>query len=134
MIIAKSKIRVRYGEVDQMGYLHHGNYALYLEEARTTLLRELGLSYKKMEEEGILLPVKEMEIRYILPVVYDEEVTVKTMLINIPGARLDFKYEILNSENEIVCKAITTLVFIEAATRRPIRAPGYLIEKIQENF
>lgn len=125
---------MRYGEVDQMGYLHHGNYALYLEQARTELLRDLGLSYKKMEEEGVLLPVREMKIRYLNPATYDEVLTIKTRLVNIPSVRLDFEYEIFNENNLELCKASTTLVFVNVVNKKPMRAPEYLKKRIEERI
>ena len=80
MVKSECKIRVRYAEVDRMGYLHHGNYAAYFEAGRTDLLRELGISYRQMEDRGVLLPVRDMQIRYLVPIGYDDEVVVSTRL------------------------------------------------------
>src|SRR5690606_18550860 len=85
-------IRVRYGETDQMGVVHHGNYALYLEMGRTEWLRELGISYKEMEESGVMLPVTSMQLNYKKSARYDEVVKVKTQLKKPPTARIEFEY------------------------------------------
>jgi acyl-CoA thioester hydrolase len=134
MLSAEIKIRVRYGEVDRMGYLHHGNYALFFEEGRTELLRGFGLSYRKMEDEGILLPLREMNIRYIKPVLYDDEVIVETRLVNKPTAKLEFEYFMKNTEGEILSEAKTTLVFTDSKTRKPIRAPEYFLDLVSSYF
>jgi acyl-CoA thioester hydrolase len=134
MISNEIRIRVRYGETDRMGYMHHGAYALYFEEGRTELLRQLGSSYRQMEDDGILLPVREMRIEYSQPVLYDEEVIVKTFLAKLPSAKLEFDYEIWSLTGSIICKANTTLVFVNAQTRKPMRAPASFIELISLHF
>jgi len=134
MLSAEIKIRVRYGEVDRMGYLHHGNYALFFEEGRTELLRGFGLSYRNMEDEGILLPLREMNIRYIKPVLYDDEVIVETRLVNMPTAKLEFEYFMRNIDGEVLSEAKTTLVFTDAKTRKARRAPQYFLDLISPYF
>ena len=134
MLSAEIKIRVRYGEVDRMGYLHHGNYALYFEEGRTELLRGFGLSYRKMEDDGILLPVREMNVRYLMPVLYDEEVIINTSLTQLPAAKLEFEYIMKNTTGEVLSEGRTTHVFIDAKTRKVIRAPGYFLKLISPHF
>ena len=117
-----------------MGYLHHGNYALFFEEGRTELLRGFGLSYRKMEDDGILLPLREMNIRYIKPVLYDDEVVIETRLIRRPTAKLEFEYDMKNISGEILSEAKTTLVFTDASTRKAIRAPKYFIDLVSSYF
>jgi acyl-CoA thioester hydrolase len=134
MISNETRIRVRYGETDRMGYLHHGAYALYFEAGRTELLRQLGLTYRQMEDDGILLPVREMKVEYFLPARYDDEVVVKSTLIKEPSARLEFEYEIRDLEGNIICKALSTLVFVDAATRRAMRAPEFFTELVAKYF
>ncbi len=134
MLSSEIKIRVRYGEVDRMGYLHHGNYALYFEEGRTELLRGFGLSYRTMEDEGILLPVREMNIRYLKPVLYDEEVILVTTLTQIPSAKLEFEYIMKNVSGDVLSKAKTTLVFSDAKTKKVIRTPGYFLDLVSPYF
>ena len=134
MLYNESKIRVRYGETDRMGYLHHGTYALYFETGRTELLRNLGLTYKQMEDDGVLLPLSNLNIHYLLPAYYDDELIVKTSLKKMPSVRLEFDYEIVNQIGEIICKASTILVFVSAETRKPIRMPEYFYQIIKPYF
>ncbi|MAO08669.1 MAG: thioesterase [Alteromonas sp.] len=126
-----TKIRVRYGETDQMGVVYYGNYPLYLEQGRTEWLRELGFSYRWMEENNIQLPVTELHIQYKAPARYDDEITVITTLENIPTVKIEFYYEIFNAENQLLVTANTTLVFIDTPTQKIRRAPEYLLEKLK---
>ena len=126
MKIDEIQIRVRYGETDQMGVVYHGNYALYLEEGRIEWLRKLGISYKSMEENGIMLPVVSLNINYKKSAGYDDVINVKTQLKNIPTAKIEFEYEITNENGEIITIANTTLVFIDMKTNRPVRAPFFM--------
>jgi acyl-CoA thioester hydrolase len=134
MIQNETRIRVRYGETDRMGYLHHGSYPLYFEVGRTELFRQLGLSYRQMEDDGTLLPVREMKVKYLLPALYDDEVIIKTYFKKVPTVILDFYYEIYNQKDELLCKAQTSLVFVSAVTRKPIRMPVYFEELIKPYF
>jgi len=124
------KIRVRYGETDQMGIVYHGNYALYLEMGRIEWLRKLGISYKGMEENGIMLPVVSLNINYRKSACYDDVINVKTQLKKTPTARIEFAYEITNEKGEILTTAETTLVFIDVKSNRPVRAPKYILEAL----
>lgn len=128
------KIRVRYAETDKMGYSHHGNYASYFEIGRTELLRQAGLSYRQVEESGIMLPVRNMNVTYYKPAFYDDLITISTRLKEKPAVRLIFEYEIHNEAGELLCKAETTLVFVDAKTRKPCRAPKYFLEKVLQAF
>jgi acyl-CoA thioester hydrolase len=125
MMTAETRIRVRYGEVDRMGYLHHGNYPLYFEVGRTDLIRQLGLSYREMEDRGVLLPVRDISIRYYNPAFYDDEVLIKTSLVKKPSTRLEFEYQMLNTAGELIAEAKTTLVFVNAENRKPMRVPDF---------
>ncbi|WP_435133838.1 acyl-CoA thioesterase [Formosa sp. A9] len=122
------QIRVRYGETDQMGVVHHGNYALYLEMARTEWLRALGISYKEMEDKGIMLPVISMSLNYKKSAFYDEVITVKTILKERPGVKIDFDFEITNEAGEIIVLANTVLAFMNKETKRPMRCPNYILD------
>ncbi len=123
-------IRVRYGETDQMGVVHHGNYALYLEMGRTEWLRKKGVSYNQMEKNGIMLPVISMRLDFKKSAVYDEVVKVKTQLKKTPSVRIEFDYEITNQADEIIVTASTELVFINMETKRPMKCPDYILEKM----
>lgn len=125
------QIRVRYGETDQMGVVYHGNYALYLEMGRIEWLRKQGISYKLMEQNGIRLPVVSLNINYKKSACYDDVINVKTQLKKRPTAKIEFEYEITNEDGEILTKAETTLVFIDAKTNKPIRAPKYLLDALE---
>lgn len=132
MKIDEIQIRVRYGETDQMGVVHHGNYALYLEIGRIEWLRKLGISYKSMEKNGVMLPVVSLSINYKKSAVYDDVINVKTQLKNMPTARIEFEYEITNEKGDILTTANTMLVFIDMKTNRPIKAPQYILDAINK--
>jgi len=125
------KIRIRYGETDQMGVVYHGNYALYLEMGRIEWLRKLGVSYKSMEENGIMLPVVSLSINYKKSAGYDDVINVKTQLKSRPTAKIEFDYEITNNKGEILTTASTVLVFVDMKTNRPIKAPQYILDLIK---
>ncbi|SHI82147.1 acyl-CoA thioesterase [Algibacter luteus] len=132
MKIDEIQIRVRYGETDQMGVVYHGNYALYLEMGRIEWLRKLGISYKSMEENGIMLPVVSLSINYKKSAGYDDVINVKTQLKRMPTAKIEFDYEITNNQGEILTTANTTLVFIDKKTGRPMKAPQYVLDLITD--
>lgn len=113
-----------------MGVVYHGNYAPYLEQGRTEWLRDLGFSYKWLEENGIHLPVVNMTINYKRPAHYDDLITVTTTLKSIPTFKIEFLYEIHNQDGQLLVKASTSLVFINSVTKKIRRAPSYLLEKI----
>ncbi len=133
MISDKIQFRVRYAETDQMSFAYHGNYVQYYEMGRIEWLRKLDVSYKKMEEAGVMLPVISLNINYIKPAKYDDLLTLKTTLINNPLVKIKFEFEIHNENNELLNTASVTLAFMDSITRKPVRAPKYLLEKIQQN-
>lgn len=118
-----TKIRVRYGETDQMGYCYYGNYAQYFEVGRVEAMRQVGMSYKLLEQQGVMLPVSEFHVKYLTPALYDDELMVHTKITKLKGVRLYFDYEIFNEKNEQVCNAKTTLVFVSKASMKPIQPP-----------
>jgi len=125
------EIRVRYAETDQMGIVHHGNYALYLEMARIEWLRKLGISYKSMEEEGIGLPVVSLSINFKKSALYDDVIKVKTQLKKQPTALVQFEYELTNQNDELLCTAEVVLAFMDMKTKRPTRPPKYFLEALE---
>jgi acyl-CoA thioester hydrolase len=131
MISNEIQVRVRYAETDQMGYVYYGNYATYFEVARVELLRSIGFTYKKLEEEGIMLPVFEFSIKYFKPAFYDDLLTIKTSLEYNDGARIKFHYETFNESGYLLNKAETTLVFIDRTTNRPTTMPANMKNKIK---
>lgn len=125
-------LRVRYSETDQMGYCYYGNYAQYFEVGRVETLRSLGMSYKQLEEEGIMLPVSAFSVNYFAPAFYDDALTVETTITEIKGARIYFDYTITNASGELICKAQTTLVFVQKDTMKPIPAPKSFTALLQK--
>jgi acyl-CoA thioester hydrolase len=126
------KLRVRYGETDQMGYCYYGNYAQYFEVGRVETLRELGMSYKSLEEQGVMLPVSDFSVKYHSPSFYDDELTIKTVISEIKGARIHFDYEVKNADDKLICTAKTTLVFVDKTTMKPIQTPAHFLELIEK--
>src|SRR5690606_1833504 len=113
-----------------MGVVHHGNYALYLEMARTEWLRSLGVSYRDMEASGTMLPVISMSLNFKKSAYYDEVIKVITKLKKMPSVKIEFDYEIFNEKGELLVEASTTLAFIDVKTKRPIRAPRYIMDAL----
>lgn len=126
----ETQLRVRYGETDQMGVVYHGNYAQYLEVGRLEWLRALDISYKKMEEDGVILPVVSISIKYKKSACYDDVINVKTQLVKPPTASIEFEYEITNEAGEILATANTVLAFINKSTNRPMRCPKFILDKM----
>lgn len=126
-----TKIRVRYGETDQMGYCYYGNYAQYFEVGRVEALRTIGMSYKDMENEGVMLPVSEFNVKYIRPAYYDDELTITTKIAELRGPRIYFEYEVQNEKNEIIANASTLLVFVSKTNMKPIAPPTTFLNLIE---
>ena len=124
-------LRIRYGETDQMGIVYHGNYAQYFEIGRTEWLRNLGITYRKMEEDGIKLPVISLVVNFKKSVCYDDVIKVKTTLKKMPTASIEFDYEIENENGEIVTTGNTVLAFIDINRNRPTRCPQHILDKLQ---
>lgn len=125
-----SYVKVRYGETDQMGVVYHGNYAQYLEIARIDWLEALGVSYKKMEEEGVMLPVYELKMRFKRSAKFDDTLKIETTLLKKPGVRIEFSYKIFNENEELLTEAETTLIFMDSHKNKPIKCPAYVLEKL----
>lgn len=127
----KTRLRIRYAETDQMGVVYHGNYAQFFEIGRTEWLRSLNITYKKMEEKGIMLPVISLNCNFKKSAFYDDILTVTTKLKKDPTVKIEFDYEITNQHNELICIGNTILAFIDAKTKKPIRCPNYILEKLK---
>lgn len=125
------EFRVRYGETDQMGVVYHGNYAQYFEMGRIGWLRDMGFSYKVMEETGVILPVTSITINYKKPARYDDIITVRTRLVKLPTAKIEFDYEIVNKKNEILTTGNSVLVFVDVLKNRPTKCPDYILDKLR---
>lgn len=134
MYKSETKVRVRYAETDMMGYCYYGNYASYFEVARVEAIRQLGFSYKQMEDDGIALPVLEFSIKYFKPAFYDDELTIETTVVEIPKARIKFEYKTFNAEGVLLNEAKTTLVFINKNTMKPCAAPDDFVRGLKKHF
>ncbi len=127
--------RVRYGETDQMGYLYYGNYAQYYEIGRVEMLRASGLTYREMEQEhGVLMPVVSLQMRFVRPARYDELLTIRTTLRQLPEKFITFEVEIFNEQNKLVNGGTVRLCFVEASGGKTIPAPEFLLEKLRGHF
>ncbi|MFK5972751.1 MAG: thioesterase family protein [Flavobacteriaceae bacterium] len=126
----KISFRVRYAETDQMGVVYHGNYPQYLEMGRVEWLRSLGISYSNMEKNGIMLPVVSLRMNFIKPAIYDDLITVRTILLKKPLVKIEFDYIIFNEANDVLVEANTVLAFMDMKRKRPIRCPDYILEKL----
>ena len=127
---ANLQFRVRYAETDQMGVVYYGNYAQYFEMGRTEWLRSLGITYRWMEENGIQLPVLDLQVTYKKPAKYDDLLTIKTTLVKMPTVRIQFYYEIESEKGELITSGTTTLAFVDMKTKKPTMAPDYILEKL----
>jgi acyl-CoA thioester hydrolase len=130
----ETKIRVRYGETDQMSFVYYGVYAQYYEVGRVELLRSLGLSYKEIEAMGFALPVVNMNIKYKKPAFYDDELTIRTTIKELPSAKITFHYETFNEKGELLNLGEVILVFINKKTGKPCFAPEVIMNKIEEKL
>jgi len=127
------KVRVRYSETDQMGVVYHGNYAQYFEMGRVEWLRNTGISYKWMEDNGVMLPVVSLQMNYKKPARYDDLLTVKTILKSQSSVKIEFDYEILNEQGELLTIANSILVFVDMKTGRPMTPPQYVLDRIPKS-
>jgi acyl-CoA thioester hydrolase len=125
-------IRVRYNETDQMGIVHHSNYIFYYEVARTELMRQMGTSYREMEERGALLVVRDVRSHFIAPAYYDEIWTGRTSIREMPTAKVTFDFEIFNERGELIHTGEVMLACVDKATRRPKRAPDWFVKLLSD--
>jgi len=134
MYTFETKVRVRYAETDQMGYVYYGNYAMFYEVGRVELFRSLGFSYKALEDSGIMLPVIELESKFLKPATYDEEISVKAFLKEKPSVKIRFDYELFNQNRELLNTGSTTLVFIDMKRNKPCKAPADFLARLRRYF
>ena len=119
---SRTSITVRYGETDMMGIVHHSVYALYYEQARVDFIRLFGVTYKELEEKGLMLPLICLECRYKKALYFSDEITVEAFVEEIRPAKIKFGYNIYNSENELVNTGFTEKGFVSSTTFKPINA------------
>ena len=135
MYTATTQIRVRYGETDQMGFLYYGYYALYYEVGRAEAVRELGFTYRELEEMGVMMPVVELNAQYFRPALYDDLITVKTLIKELPdGPKIQFHSELYNEQGQLLNKGVTTLVFYDSKEKKKVNMPEELLSRLQPFF
>lgn len=131
ILIFEYPIRSRYAETDQMGYVYHGRYLEYFETTRTEFIRKAGITYKSLEDSGIMMPVMNASLEFIRPVFYDEVVTVRLIIYELPTVRLKTHYEIIGSDGTLRVRGDVMLCFIDSKTRRPCRPPEVFTQGIK---
>ena len=127
------KVRIRYSETDQMGFVYYGNYARFYEIGRTELMRSIGIHYKSMEEEGIMMPVVSMEVKYLRPAKYDEWIEIRTRIKKLTNSAIVFVSFIYNNNGELLNRGIVKLCFLDKKTRKRIPCPVLITNKVAEN-
>ncbi|HTQ29398.1 MAG TPA: thioesterase family protein, partial [Puia sp.] len=135
MFVSETHIRVRYAETDQMKVVYHGNYAQYFETARAESIRNLGYTYKDMEDMGVIMPIVELHVKFIRPAEYDDLLTVKTMLQELPeGHRIEFRHEVYNQQGKLLTWGKVVLYFLDAKTMEKVAMPEPLRKKLETHF
>lgn len=134
MYQAKTQVRVRYAETDQMAYVYYGNYATYYEVARVEALRQLGFDYAALEDQGVMMPVLDLQCKFLKPAKYDEILTIVVSIPKLPSVKMFFEYEVLNSSGAMINTGSTTLVFLDKESQKPVRAPESLISVMKSFY
>lgn len=120
------KVRVRYSETDQMGYVYYGNYARYYEIGRTELMRSMDIHYRSMEEEGIIMPVISMEVKYLRPATYDDIIEIRTVIKKLTDKMIVFESMIYNEKNELLNRGIVRLCFLDKKSHQRLATPSFI--------
>ncbi len=134
MYQSETSVRVRYGETDQMAYVYYGNYAMYYEVGRVESLRRLGVTYKELEANGVMMPVLENHSRFLMAARYDELLRIVTTIKERPTVKIKFEYEIFNEENKLIHQGETILAFIDQKSGRPCRPPEVMTKVLEPFF
>ncbi len=135
MLIHKSKVRVRYADTDQMGFVYNGKYFEYFEVGRTEMMRDIGLPYRKIEEEGYQMPVRETFIKYKNAALYDEELEIETRVPELTGAKVHIEHTIRSiARNIVIVEGYVDLLFIKSETKKACRAPEFFINQIANYY
>lgn len=133
MVTFETKIRVWYKHTDQMGVVHHSNYICYYEEARSAFMRHIGSSYADMEARGIVMPILHVESDYLRSAYYDDELTIRLIVSDVPKARFIVHYEVFDSKGVLLNRGMTALGFLHRETMRPCRAPQWFVDLLYAN-
>lgn len=135
MYTHETTIRVRYSETDQMGFVYYGHYAAYFEVARVEAIRALGLRYASLEtEHGILMPVMNMQVRFLRPAAYDDLLSIRTTIPWLPEEQITFSSDIFLENDKLCTAGRITLCFLDARTRQRVPVPDFLVEKLKPYF
>ncbi len=134
MIQFEIQYRVCYADTDKMGYMYYGNYARLYEIARVEMLRNLGVSYKKLEDDGIGLPVVENYSKFHFPAKYDDLLTIRCEVTEMPNVRITFNYSIFNTNQKLIHEGKTTLVFMNMSQQKVIRVPEVVLDFIKKDW
>jgi acyl-CoA thioester hydrolase len=135
MFISETLVRVRYAETDQMGIVYHSNYFPYFESARAESIRQLGFTYADMEKMGVIMPVIEVQCRYVRPALYDDLLTIKVILKELPvHHKIEFHHEVFNEKTELLATAKIILYFLEAKTMKRTTMPAPLLKQLKPYF
>lgn len=134
MLTHQTQVRVRYGEVDRMGFLYHSHYVEYFDVARSEMMRSLGMSNFEIEAQGVMLPVLKVEVNYKNPAHYDDLLTIRTTLNELPRVRIKFDYEVFRPDGELITTGSVTLAFMHADTKRACRCPQQLLDTLAARF
>ena len=134
MYTFSTTFRVLYADTDNMQFMYYGNYAKYYEMVRTEALRSLGLPYLELEQSGVAMPVISMSVKYLKPAYYDQLLTITVKVEELPSTRMFFSYEIFNEDGTLINQGETTLIFINISSKKPVRAPEILVDRLRPYF
>jgi acyl-CoA thioester hydrolase len=134
MFVYDFQLRVRYSDTDRMGYVYYGNYPFYYEQARAEAIRSLGFTYKQIEDEGTIMPITRMSIKYAKPAFYDELLTIRTLVPHMPRRIIVFQYQVFNQNNELINEGDTHLTFIDILSKKIKSAPSILTDSLKPFF
>ena len=135
MFTSETKIRVRYAETDQMGMVYHGNFFPYFEVARAESVRQLGFTYADMEKMGVIMPVTDVHVRFLRPALYDDLLTIKTFLKELPvHHKIEFHHEVFNEKEDLLCTGKIILYFMQKEDMKRTTLPEVLKKKMERYF
>jgi len=129
-----TQVRVRYGETDQMGYVYYGRYAEFCEVGRVEAMRALGVTYKELEEDGIMMPVMSFTAKYIRPAFYDNLLTIKTQIRELPEESITFHSDIYNEDNKLINASVVKLCFIDIKEKKRVKVPQPIVDQLITYF
>lgn len=130
----RTQFRVRYADTDKMAFVYYGNYARYFEIGRVEALRSLGISYRQLEEEGVMMPVLENYSKYLRPAFYDDMLEIRVMIKEMPGIKIRFDYEIFRQTGELIHTGYTLLAFVSVAKKKLCSPPDSVLEAVRRFF